>query len=230
MIKLKDETAFACGNHRQVYRHPEKPDRCLKLMTEEWVDSKRSLRAIPFAKLFRPRWYYHENEGELHFSDVLRKRVGSVAWGFIAQAYEFVESDLGNVLETDLITDYNGEISISMKEYIWKNGFTDACKEANDLFWEQLDREWVFVHGRPDNVSVRQLKDGSCQIVAIDGYTYSQLIPLSKWFRREQKRVFRKRRMTQEKRINEILKLREKGEELTKQGMILNMEDEKTSN
>ncbi len=228
MIKLNEEVAFACGHHREVYRHPNKPERCLKLMTEDWEECKRSLRAspflraIPFYNLFRPRWYYHENEGELHFSEVLRRRVGPAAWDFVSQAYGFVESDLGEVLEVDLITDHDGEISLSLKEYAWKYGITDPCREALDIFWKQLDEEWVFIQGQPDNISVRQMADGRCQMVAIDGYTYYQVIPLSKWFRREQRRTLQKRRRSQERALQTILKQRENGEDITKEGMLLN--------
>jgi hypothetical protein len=140
----------------------------------------------------------------------------------VSQAYGFVESDLGEVLEVDLVTDHDGEISLSLKEYAWKYGVTVPCREALDIFWKQLDKEWVFIQGQPDNISVRQMADGRCQMVAIDGYTYYQVIPLSKWFRREQRRTLQKRRRSQERALQTILKQRENGENITKEGMLLN--------
>lgn len=219
VIILSDQRPFAHGNHREVYLHPEKSDRCLKLMTEDWHKCDRWKRANSVARFLRPKWYYHENEGELHFSRVLSRRVGPPAWDFVAHAYEMVDSDLGPVLEVDLITDFDGKVSLSLKEYVWQYGLTPECEAALEEFWQQLDKHWVFVEARPDNLSVQVKADGRCQIFAIDGYAFGQLIPLAKWFRREQKRVFRKRRRKQDCVLNEILGKRESGGSLKSQGI-----------
>ena len=108
---------------------------------------------------------------------------------------------------------------MNLKEYVWQHGLTSECEEALEEFWQQLDKHWVFVEARPDNLSVQVKADGSCQIFAIDGYAFGQLIPLAKWFRREQKRVFRKRRRKQDRVLNEILGKRESGESLKSQGI-----------
>ena len=118
-----------------------------------------------------------------------------------------------------LITDFDGKVSLSLKEYVWQHGLTPECEAALEEFWQQLDKHWVFVEARPDNLSVRVKADGRCQIFAIDGYAFGQLIPLAKWFRREQKRVFRKRRRKQDCVLNEILGKRESGEFLKSQGI-----------
>lgn len=221
MIRLKDETPFAHGNHREVYRHPEKPLSCLKLMKEDWRECDRWKRANILSKIFRPRRYYHENEGELHFSTELAERVGSAAWDFVAQAHGQVETDLGTALEVDLVLDHDQKISLSLKEYVWRNGYTIECENALDDFWTLLNQNWVFVEARPDNLSVRQDLDGGCQIFAIDGYAYGQFIPLSKWFKKERIRVLQKRRRKQRAVIDEILKQRESGEISSPQGFQL---------
>lgn len=219
VIKLSDKSAFAHGNHREVYRHPEREDRCLKLMTEDWRECDRWRRANAVAKVVRPRWYYHENEGELHFSTSLKRRVGEAAWGFVARAHGEVESDLGPVLEVELVRDHDGRISKTLKEYVWRNGLTLKCEEALEKFWQQLDEHWVFVEARPDNLAIQVKEDGSCQVIAIDGYAFGQLIPLAKWFRKEQKRVLKKRRRKQDRAVQDILARREAGEELESQGI-----------
>ena len=219
VISFNGQRPFAHGNHREVYLHPERDDRCLKLMTEDWRKCDRWKRANAVARLIRPKWYYHENEGELHFSRVLARRVGSAAWDLVAHAYGMVGSDLGPVLEVDLIKDSDGKVSLSLKEYVWQHGLTPECEKALEKFWQQLHKYWVFVEARPDNLSVQVKADGSCQIFAIDGYAFGQLIPLAKWFRREQKRVFRKRRRKQDLALNEILVNRKSGEPLEGQGI-----------
>lgn len=78
----------------------------------------------------------------------------------MSQAHGYVESDLGDVLEVELITDPDGKTSLTLKEYLWRNGMTKACEEALDAFWEKLDKHWVFAQGRPDNLAVKTLEDG----------------------------------------------------------------------
>jgi hypothetical protein len=73
----------------------------------------------------------------------------------VAHAYEMVDSDLGPVLEVALITDFDGKVSLSLKEYVWQHGLTPECEAALEEFWQQLDKHWVFVEARPDNLSVQ---------------------------------------------------------------------------
>jgi len=76
MIILKESQAFAHGNHREVYKHPDNPKRCLKLMTEHWKDSPRWQRANILGKIFRPHTYFNENESEYQFSKATKKKIG----------------------------------------------------------------------------------------------------------------------------------------------------------
>jgi len=139
MIKLSDTTPFAHGNHRKVYRHPDHANRCLKVMTEDWRQCDRRKRANVIARLERPRWHFHENESELHFSTGLGKRVGSAAWNFVARAHGIMETGLGPALEVDLITDHDDGISLTLKEHVWRHGLTPECKKALEEFWQRLD-------------------------------------------------------------------------------------------
>ena len=213
MIKLVEEKAFAHGNHREVYRHPKKENRCLKYMNEHWKDSPRYQRAKLIGKIFRPHSYFHESDGELKFSRKTGRKVGGAAWELIACAHGYVESDLGDVLEVDLITNECGEISLTLKEYLWKNGLTPECEKAINVFWEQLDRHWVFVQGRPDNLVIKEKSDGECQIFAIDGYSYSAYIPIAKWVKKEQVRKLAKLRRHHDDYVKDILSMREAGDQ-----------------
>ncbi|MEN8773249.1 MAG: YrbL family protein [Akkermansiaceae bacterium] len=219
MIKLSDAKPFAHGNHRKVFLHPERANRCLKVMTEDWRECDRRKKASWLARLFRPRRHFHENEGELDFSTKLGRRAGSAAWEFVARAHGIVESDLGPALEVDLIIDHDDKVSLTLKEHVWRHGLTPECKKALERFWQGLDENWIFVQARPDNVSVKVKADGSCQIYAIDGYAFGQLIPLAKWFGREKKRILLKRREKHERALKSILARRKSGDELQGQGI-----------
>jgi len=220
MIRLSDKEPFANGSHRDVYRHPGREDRCLKLMTEDWKDSLRWKKANVISRMIRPNGYYSESHGELYFSNDLERRLGSAGWNFVAQARGFVDSDLGPVLEVNLIRDYDGKISRTLKEHVWRHGLLPTYEQALDVFWHQLDEHWVFVAARPDNLAVQMNADGTCQIFAIDGFRYGRLIPIGKWFRVEQRRILAKRKRMVARKLEEIVTRRQTGGDIGKNGMI----------
>jgi len=113
---------------------------------------------------------------------------------------------------TDLITDHNGSISITLAEYIWRHGLTENCQNAIEDFWKGLQKNRIFVQGRPDNVVVHQKADGTCQLYAIDGFGFPQLIPVAKWIPSLRAKRFRKLMRKQEKSIQIVLKNRDSGE------------------
>ncbi len=213
MVQLKNLQAFAHGNHRHVYRHPEKEDRCLKLMAEHWKESPRWKRATLLGKLVRPHGYFNENVAEYEFSKETLRKVGHGASDFLAIAHGFVESDIGELLEVDLVRNHDGVVSVTLKEYLWENGLTPDCESALQKFWEQLHEHWVFVQARPDNLAVKVKGCGKLQILAIDGYAYTQVIPIAKWFRKEKERKLAKFKRNQKNSIAKILSLRESGDE-----------------
>lgn len=221
MISLKTASPFGRGNHREVYRHPDRLDRCLKVMTEDWRECARRKRASWVSKALRPKRYFHENLIELHFSEALRRRVGDEAWNFVAQSRAMVTTDVGEALEVDLVTDSGGGISLSLKAYLLEFGMTPECREAIEYFWVGVVEHGVFVQGRPDNVSIRQEESGVLRLIAIDGLGLPQAIPLAKWFGFARRRFSRKRRAKQDKAIAAILKAREAGADTRSIGMIL---------
>lgn len=220
MIELKGQSPFGRGSHRAVYQHPGKKERCLKVMTEDWRKCKRRERAGWLSRTCRSKRYFHENLNELHFSESQRKRLGEIGADYFAQSYGFVETDLGEALEVDLITDHDGKISVSLKEYLLKSGMTTECEEAIEFFWDGVMKHGIFLQGRPDNVSTKRLSDGSCRILAIDGFGLPQLLPMAKWFGYARQRFLRKRRAKQDAVIKKILKARETGEDLGDKGMV----------
>jgi len=220
MIELKELSPFGRGSHRAVYRHPDKADRCLKVMTEDWRDSGRWRRAPWFSRAFRGKRHFQENHRELHFSETQRKRVREKGGECFARSHGFVATDLGEALEVELVVDHDGEVSLSLKEYLLKFGMTPECEKAIEEFWDEVENYGIFLQGRPDNVSLRRLADGSCQLVGIDGFGLAQLVPVAKWLASARQRFRQKRQGKQEAEVREILEARERGEDLGGQGMV----------
>ena len=82
-------------------------------------------------------------------------------------------------------------------------------------------RYGIFVQGRPDNLVVEQRGDGSCRCVAIDGFGFPQLIPLSRWWKREARRKLNRRKEKQRRSIEEILNKRKDGEKVSEKRFLL---------
>jgi len=220
MLSLKDEMPFAKGGHRACYRHPADSSRCVKVMTEDWRTTARRMKAPWIVQKLRPKWYFHDNLYEFRFLTGEEKRLGEVAWEFLPRAYEILETDVGEGLIVGLVQDEDGAISMTLTEYLWKNGMTDECKLALKKMWEGVERYGIFVQGRPDNLVVEQKGDGSCRCVAIDGFGFPQLIPLSKWWKKEARRKLNRRREKQGRSIKRLLDKRKEGGEISEKGFL----------
>jgi len=222
MIELKDQLPFGQGSHRAAYRHPDKENRCLKVMIENWRECNRWQKASWLSKTFRSNRYFQENQREWCFSAAQTKRTNDERGECFARSHGFVMTDLGEALEVELIVDHDGKISLSLKEYLLKFGMTAECEKAIKLFWEQVERDGVFLQGRPDNISLQRFADGSCKIVGIDGFGLPQFLPLAKWFAFARQRFRKKRQKKQDRAIKEILEFNKSGQDLNRKGMIRN--------
>ena len=221
MLSLQGETPFAKGGHRACYRHPVDPTRCVKVMMDNWRTTARRMKAPWIVRKLRPKWYFHDNLYEFRFLRREEKRLREVAGEFIPRAYEILETDVGEGLIVDLIKDEDGSVSMTLSEYLWQNGMTDTCEAALEKMWEGLVRYGIFVQGRPDNLVVEQRGDGSCRCVAIDGFGFPQLIPLSRWWKREARRKLNRRKEKQRRSIEEILDKRKDGEKVSEKRFLL---------
>ena len=220
MIELKDQSPFGRGRHRSVYHHPDKEDRCLKVMSEDWHECERWQKASWISRTFRPHRYFHENKREFHFSENQQKQVNEHGGEYFARSHRFVATDLGDALEVELIIDHDGKISLSLKEYLLKFGMTPECQKAIKEFWEVVEKYGIFLQGRPDNVSLRRYADGSCQVVGIDGFGLAQLFPIAKWLASARQSFRKKREKRQQAEIKKILHAHETGQDLGQKGMI----------
>lgn len=221
MIKLSDQRPIGRGSHREVYLHPTDNTFCLKVMIEDWKESGRRRRASWLSRVCRPKRYFHENLGELHFSKKQVARIGDRAENYLALSEKMVETDKGRALKVQFIRDHDGAISLSLKAYLLKFGKTDELTVAIHNFWEGVLKHGLFLQGRPDNVLVKQQADGSCQLIAIDGFGLPHILPLAKWFMHFRRRFLNKRLAKQNKSIETILAARESGKNLGNKGMVL---------
>ena len=169
MIKLKDCEPFSSGGNRLCFRHPEHPDRCLKVIRPDRTpEIRRAEKKFP-ANL-RPLSMYDENLIEVTMLDYLHGAYPQQIFQHLPRSFGLVETDLGTAHSTELICDANGWISQTLEQYIWENGLDQTVGQAIQSFKEN----WAIKppHTRdliPHNFVVR-LEKQQAHLILIDGF------------------------------------------------------------
>jgi hypothetical protein len=177
MIILKNSEPFSSGGNRLCFRHPEHPERCLKVLRPERTPTiRRAEKRFP-ANL-RPLSTYDENLVEVGVLNYLHSNYPIQITRHLPRSFGLVETALGAAHETELVCDADGLISQTLEQYIWENGINPIIEQAIQIFKE----DWPVKPPRtrdliPHNFVV-QLKDEATHLVLIDGFGKKPLIKL----------------------------------------------------
>jgi len=169
IIQLKDQEPFASGGNRLCFRHPDNPERCLKVIRPDRTPAiRRSEKSFPGN--WRPLHTFDENRVELAALDYLNNQYPTEIIQHLPRSFGLVETDLGKAHETELICDSEGLISQTLEQYIWENGLNGTAEEAIRTFKD----DWSFKPPRtrdliPHNFVIR-LKSGNGHLFLIDGF------------------------------------------------------------
>ena len=183
-VKLgPEENAFARGGNRLCFVDPRNPDRCIKVPRKDKTPLlKRASKGL-FAKL-KPLSAFDDNHEEYQVFQRIEKHIGQQAFTLLPHCYGYVETEYGPGLCLELIRDDDGRVSISLKQYIWQNGYTDEMKAVIRRF----EKRWAEL-GVPSrnllhhNIVVQQRKNQVERLVVIDGLGWPDFIPLAYYFR-----------------------------------------------
>ncbi|MCE2028484.1 YrbL family protein [Sessilibacter corallicola] len=182
MINLGTESqAFARGGNRLCFFDPSDSKRCIKVLRPDRDPlTKRAQRGFP--RNLKPLRYFDDNREEFLVYQQIEKSVGESAFELIPRGFGFVDTNYGRGLVSEIITDSDDKISISLKQYVWTQGITDELNSALDRFkrrWSELGMPSrnLLLH----NIVVQQ--DGGVikRLVVIDGLGWSDLFPLAYW-------------------------------------------------
>lgn len=180
MIQLKNIQPFAQGGRRLCYVHPKKPNRCIKICRPDRLPHQLK-QEDPWYKQFRSSDYYDENVKDFNLLKELHQRIGRKARKHLPKTGKLIETNLGQGLVTELIRNHDGTISMSAKEYVYRNGITDELQSAAEKLRRFLIKNRVYFRDPfPHNVSVKQKKNGKLQLKIIDGLgkARAQTLPL----------------------------------------------------
>lgn len=166
MIELHPDDLIGRGRTRACYRHPHDPDKCIKI-------DKRT-HGGPTAK---EAAYYRK----------LARIWPHLSFTHIPRFYGMAETNLGPGGVFDLIRDEtDGRISKSLLDCLLAGEVSaqdPRWRDAHARYLETLYREAVIIRDfNPGNLCARRMRNGSYQLVTIDGIGHRDFIPLCDYF------------------------------------------------
>ena len=137
-LALSNKSPFAQGGNRLCFVHPDNTNRCIKVRRPDFtLEQLRKKKGFP--KNLKPLSSFDDNLEEHRVLMSFRKHRGQAAFTLVSECYGFEETDLGKGLVSQLIRDAKGNVSHTLKQYIWDYGFTEDCKRAV----QEFAKRWV---------------------------------------------------------------------------------------
>lgn len=177
------------GHHREVYRHPDEPSQCIKIVVDEDYDSREIDREISYYKHLARR---------------------GISWEMLSQYYGHVKTNLGLGTVFGLITDHDDNVSKTLGYYLRQNHKTEKYSEDlfNSLysFKKYLLRERIITKSLAHrNIVCERTNSGISQLHLVDNIGNAEFIPLSNYIPfLGQKKVLRKWYRFEQKLLNEF--------------------------
>lgn len=225
-LQLKNIKPFAQGGNRLCFVHPDDPDRCIKVRRPDFTlaDCRRKKG---FPKNLRPLSFFDDNREEYRIIKQLQQLIGESVFDHIYRCFGFVDTDLGSGLNTELIRDADGLISLSLKQFLWEVGYTEQCRQAIEeltTFWQaqKVPSRDLLTH----NIVVQRDTYGAIsRLVVIDGLGDPTLIPFRWLPERYQTRRIDTRLRRFESRLAEFVHSCAIGKQPSRIGVLLHRDD-----
>ncbi|SDJ99985.1 YrbL family protein [Microbulbifer yueqingensis] len=194
MIDLSGLTPFASGGNRHCYRHPDDPEKCVKVMRPGRIEELRG----------RAPWY-KRLAGEAHFDDNLRELAGyrqralrragndNPVWHHLPRWYGIQETSAGPGAVSQLILDHKGEPAPTLEHYLQQHGLDTPITAALERFARWLRDTGVLTKNLLPHNLVVTMRQGAPELTLIDGLGRATLLPFPEWFRWSRRRYIRRR-------------------------------------
>jgi len=164
MVDLESSPIIGRGLHRVCYAHPRNPNLCIKVLLP--LDSREPLI---------------EAEREANYYRFLRKR--GVPWTMLPEFHEEVSTTRGKGYVFDLVRDYDGAVSKSLRDYLSSPPetmkYAIALSAAFDLLRDYL-LQWKIITMtiKAKNILYRKISDTEGRLVIVDNIGNSDFIPI----------------------------------------------------
>lgn len=209
MIDLSRQKPFASGGNRLCYRHPERPDLCVKIMRTGRIDELRG--RAPWYKSLVSDSHFDDNEREArgYAQRALRNaESGSIAWQHLPRWYGIQATSEGAGAVSQMILDEQGNPAINLQEYLEQNGLDEPISAALERFSDWLHQSRVLTKNLlPHNLAVQWEKSAEGdekqpELYLIDGLGRASFLPLAELFEPANRRYIERRIRRMWKRIH----------------------------
>lgn len=168
MIIIKEEDFIAEGSSQKCYVHPEDINLCIKVITKDIKDTRLG---------------YEIN----YIKKISNKKFRNLDYLFFSKHHKEIKTNLGTGHVYDLIRDEDtGKVSKTMADYL----VDENSRLSDDTLYKNFKKliELMVKHKviandlYSTNICCKILKDGSIQMIFIDGLGHKDNIPLVDWF------------------------------------------------
>ena len=158
-LTLEDSDLISSGRQRLVYQHPEFDHLCVKVLrTKEHVKVQK-----------RESRYYRS----------LQRRNADLS--MLAQMRGVVNTNRGQGVVYDLIKDFDGSVSRTLRHYLLKNeeSFNQLVIETIEAIKKNFyDNAIVFCDLNTSNILLQRVDEQTYRGVVVDGIAHNNFIPL----------------------------------------------------
>ncbi|MCW8329579.1 YrbL family protein [Photobacterium sp. SDRW27] len=174
MLALTDDLLIGKGTERECYRHPTATNQCIKIRWNKQRKANESVREYLYFKYF------------------CKSRLLDIP---IAKPLNWVETNRGKGLIYELITDYDQQISRSLKYMLENDLITrDLAAEKLVQLREQLIHHNIAVTDvTKQNVACQFITPTEFRLVLIDGYGFSNFLPVALFSQRLSRKQIERR-------------------------------------
>ena len=169
LLLLTGLTPVGLGSHRVCYRHPDHPDRCVKVLIVNVPGKAMTDQRIAAGPAsFRP--VVDENTLELETYGELERTGNPAIWNHIPRCHGMVETDCGPGLCIDYVTGPDGMPAESLTQRIERN-YDASCRKALEELKNFLLKHLVRIGDlHQSNLLIRGVPgEGRERIYIIDG-------------------------------------------------------------
>ncbi len=133
MIYLQNLQPFASGGNRLCFIHPNDSNRCIKVFRPDRTPKLRRKEKGLLGQL-RPLSKFDENFTEAQMLDYLQVNYPEEIRKHIPQTYGIEQTDCGPGHTSTVFRDSDGLISLTLEQYIYKNGLDEPIQNAINQF------------------------------------------------------------------------------------------------
>ena len=174
MITLDFKNIIGEGTARVVYEHPDDDQKCIKVVTQDKLQLKKRRRGLK--ALFFPLSSFDPTQTEITLVRKLERRIGENIFKYIPRFYGTVDTSAGKGSIFERVGKEN--LETYLKTHCFDAKLEKKLISIRDFF---IQKRIHFSDWRESNFVIQENADKSdYNIFAVDGFEYTELIPITR--------------------------------------------------